>query len=206
MTDLISAIWESLTPMNIVLGLLCFYLIRRLLSPQPTLPHDLKQEQPEKPRMTPRDFTVQELLQFDGSDPEKPICLAVKGKVYDVSRGRDFYGPGGAYGVFAGHDATRGLANWIADKTQVKDEYDPCSDLTEVQWMQVNDWESHFMTKYDYVGKLLTPEEAVNRKTDGPSLEERKELFKKVEALVKEADELAVKELEKEEQKKDKVQ
>ena len=110
---------------------------------------------------------------------------------------------GGAYGVFAGHDATRGLATWIADETQVKDVYDPCSDLTEVQWMQVRDWEDHFMTKYDYVGKLLTPEEVANRKTDGPSLDERKELFEKVQALVKEADELAVKELEKEEQPKD---
>lgn len=104
---------------------------------------------------------------------------------------------GGPYGVFAGHDATRGLANWIADETQVKDVYDDCSDLTEVQWMQVRDWEDHFITKYDYVGNLLTPEEAAKRKDDDPSLEERKQLFEKVEALVKQADEMAANEVEK---------
>ena len=94
MTDLIAVVWDNFTPMNIVLGLICFYLIKRLFSQQPALPHDLKPKQPERSRMAPRDFTVQELLEFNGSDPEKPICMAVRGKVYDVSRGKDFYGPG----------------------------------------------------------------------------------------------------------------
>ena len=108
------------------------------------------------------------------------------------------------YGVFAGHDATRGLANWSTDESDIKDTYDNCSDLTPVQWMEVRDWEGHFMSKYDYVGKLLTPEQAAERTTDDASLKERKELFDKVQSLVKQADEEAMKQLENETKPKDK--
>lgn len=36
-----------------------------------------------------------------------PIYLAVNGTIFDVSAGRDYYGPGGSYHGLAGHDATR---------------------------------------------------------------------------------------------------
>jgi len=58
------------------------------------------------------------LAQYDGSDPNKPIYLAIEylyfakclinsGDVYDVSANRRIYGPGGGYGFFAGRDAAR---------------------------------------------------------------------------------------------------
>jgi len=42
------------------------------------------------------DLTRKELKQFDGkSDDKKPfLLLACKGTIFDVSKGRDFYGPG----------------------------------------------------------------------------------------------------------------
>ncbi|RKP03952.1 hypothetical protein CXG81DRAFT_113, partial [Caulochytrium protostelioides] len=52
-------------------------------------------------------LTPEQLAQYDGTDPAKPIYLAVGGAVYDVTEGRRFYGPGGAYAFFAGRDATR---------------------------------------------------------------------------------------------------
>ncbi|KAH6644572.1 hypothetical protein C7974DRAFT_300054 [Boeremia exigua] len=48
-----------------------------------------------------------ELLQYDGSDPQKPIYLALNGTIYDVSSSPQTYGPGGSYHFFAGRDAAR---------------------------------------------------------------------------------------------------
>jgi hypothetical protein len=39
-------------------------------------------------------LTLQELAAFDGTDASKPLYIAVRGKIYDVSAGRSFYGPG----------------------------------------------------------------------------------------------------------------
>ena len=38
------------------------------------------------------DMTVGELKRFDGKDPSLPVLIAAKGRIYDVTRGRDFYG------------------------------------------------------------------------------------------------------------------
>lgn len=58
-------------------------------------------------------FTVEELAQYDGTDSSKPIYLAVKKTVYDVSKSIAFYGPGGSYKNFAGKDASRALGLFI---------------------------------------------------------------------------------------------
>lgn len=34
---------------------------------------------------------------YSGRDPFLPILLAVRGTIYDVSKGKDFYGPGAAF-------------------------------------------------------------------------------------------------------------
>nr|POE86501.1 membrane steroid-binding protein 2 [Quercus suber] len=56
-------------------------------------------------------LTDAELSFYDGTDPTKPIYLALNGTIYDVSQGsgRGIYGPGGSYHVFAGKDAARGF-------------------------------------------------------------------------------------------------
>ncbi|KAJ2077907.1 hypothetical protein H4R24_004843 [Coemansia sp. RSA 988] len=54
-----------------------------------------------------RVFTQVELSQYDGTNPEKPILLAIEGDVYDVTLGSGFYGPGASYHLFAGRDASR---------------------------------------------------------------------------------------------------
>ena len=58
-------------------------------------------------------FSPQELLEFDGSKPDTPIYVAIKGLVYDVTSKREAYGPGGSYHVFAGKDASK-VCRWIA--------------------------------------------------------------------------------------------
>jgi membrane-associated progesterone receptor component len=34
------------------------------------------------------EITEEELRQYDGSDPEKPLLMAIKGQIYDVSQSR----------------------------------------------------------------------------------------------------------------------
>ncbi len=44
------------------------------------------------------------------------MFLALKGVIYDVT-GSDFYGKGGAYGLFSGHDASVNLAKMSHDES-----------------------------------------------------------------------------------------
>ena len=53
---------------------------------------------------------MDELKQYNGEDEDGPILLAVKGDVFNVWKGKNFYGKDGEYHVMAGRDATRFLA------------------------------------------------------------------------------------------------
>ncbi|KIO15724.1 hypothetical protein M407DRAFT_205977 [Tulasnella calospora MUT 4182] len=59
------------------------------------------------PDGTQKMYSESQLATYDGTDPEKPVFLAIDGIVYDVSEGRRTYGPGGSYHQFAGRDAAR---------------------------------------------------------------------------------------------------
>nr|CAD1825030.1 unnamed protein product [Ananas comosus var. bracteatus] len=81
----------------------------------------------------------------------KPIYVAVRGAVYDVSAGRGFYGPGGAYAVFAGRDASRALAKM---STAAADVSGDLSGLSDKEIAVLNDWENKFRAKYPVVGRI----------------------------------------------------
>jgi hypothetical protein len=67
--------------------------------------------------------------------------------------GPSFYGPGCGYGVFAGRDATFGLATMQLDPTQWgRKTY---SDLTASEKDTVFDWVTRFKAKYAIVGSLV---------------------------------------------------
>ncbi|KAI1621112.1 dihydrofolate reductase [Exophiala viscosa] len=67
----------------------------------------------------PVNLTPDQLALFNGSDPSKPIYLAINGTIFDVSEGRHTYGPGGSYEVFAGRDASRAFVTgcFLEDRT-----------------------------------------------------------------------------------------
>ncbi|XP_033098516.1 membrane-associated progesterone receptor component 1-like [Anneissia japonica] len=150
---------ELLTsPVNLVLLATCFYLLYKILfGNAPRVPDGPKEPVLEK--MKKRDMTLKELSEYDGTKHDGRILVAVNGKVFDVTRGKRFYGPDGPYGVFAGHDASRALATFSLEKESFKDEVDDLTDLDEEKMESVREWEMQFFEKYEFVGKLLKPNE-----------------------------------------------
>jgi predicted heme/steroid binding protein len=67
----------------------------------------------------PLHLTPEQLALYNGTDPTKPIYLAINGTIFDVSAGRHTYGPGGSYEVFAGRDASRAFVTgcFLEDRT-----------------------------------------------------------------------------------------
>ncbi|GMI84402.1 membrane-associated progesterone binding protein 2 [Hibiscus trionum] len=99
------------------------------------------------------DLTPQQLLQFNGSDPSKPIYVAINGRIFDVTAGNSFYGPGGSYAIFAGKDASRVLAKMS------KNEEDVCANLdgfSEKEMCVLDDWVKKFEAKYPIVGRVVS--------------------------------------------------
>ncbi|KAH8404927.1 hypothetical protein KR222_010674 [Zaprionus bogoriensis] len=109
--------------------------------------------EPELPKLR-CDFTIKELRPFDGTQPDGRVLVAVNGNVYDVTKGKRFYGPGGPYASFAGRDASRNLATFSVIPND-SEEYDDLSDLGAMEMDSVRDWDMQFKEKYDCVGKLL---------------------------------------------------
>lgn len=98
--------------------------------------------EPELPKMKKRDFSIEELRKYDGTGDEGRILVAVNGKVFDVTKGKKFYAPGGPYSAFGGRDASRGLATFSV--TGGKETYDDLSDLNSVEMESVKEWEMQF--------------------------------------------------------------
>ncbi|EPS68475.1 hypothetical protein M569_06296, partial [Genlisea aurea] len=101
------------------------------------------------------DVTEEDLRSYDGSDPSKPLLMAIKGQIYDVSRSRMFYGPGGPYASFAGRDASRALALMSFDPNDLTGNVEGLSD-SEMEVLQ--DWEYKFTEKYVKVGQIVSKE------------------------------------------------
>ncbi|KAL0453315.1 UNVERIFIED_CONTAM: Membrane steroid-binding protein 2 [Sesamum latifolium] len=112
------------------------------------------------------DVTEEELRAYDGSDPSKPLLMAIKGQIYDVSRSRMFYGPGGPYALFAGRDASRALALMSFDPKDLTGNIEGLS-ASELEVLQ--DWEYKFMEKYVKVGQLVSKNTSESKETGNES-------------------------------------
>jgi len=106
-------------------------------------------------------FTLEQLSTYTGATgPHYKIYIAVRGEVYDVTSGRDFYGPGAGYSVFAGRDATRALG-----KMQISAEECNCGwdNLNEEHRKTMLEWEAKYKSKYPVVGRMVVDDDFVAR-------------------------------------------
>ncbi|XWS50797.1 hypothetical protein CRYUN_Cryun12cG0119500 [Craigia yunnanensis] len=114
-------------------------------------PEDFRQK-PQKEPVQLGDVTEAELRAYDGSDPKKPLLIAIKGQIYDVSSSTMFYGRGGSYSMFTGRDASRALA-MLSFKPE--DLTGNIQGLSAEELGVLEDWEYKFMDKYPKVGRVV---------------------------------------------------
>lgn len=97
-------------------------------------------------------YTLEQLAQFNGSDPSKPIYVAVNRIVFDVSGNPDNYGPGKAYNLFTGKDVSRALAKSILKHEACVPDID---DIDDEEKQVLNDWVDFYKSRYNIVGRVV---------------------------------------------------
>ncbi|XP_063159357.1 neudesin [Candoia aspera] len=95
-------------------------------------------------------FTEDELARYDGRKEDEPIYIAVKGVVFDVTSGKEFYGKGAPYNALAGKDSTRSVAKMSLDPADLTHD---TTGLTEEELQFLDETFSNvYKAKYPIVG------------------------------------------------------
>lgn len=100
----------------------------------------------------PNIFTADSIAEYDGSDPNKPIYMAVKGVVFDVTSGKRFYGKESEYNVLVGKDASRGVAKMSLEAEDLTHDISGLPD--SVLEALDNVYEQTYLAKYPVVGYM----------------------------------------------------
>ncbi|ORY78575.1 cytochrome b5-like heme/steroid binding domain-containing protein [Protomyces lactucae-debilis] len=110
----------------------------------------------DPPQSTPisREFLAQ-CNGAEGSQQGNRLLIAIRGKVFDVTRNQDAYGPGKGYNIFCGSEASRALALTSLERKDVEGDLEgKLDDLTPEQIQTLVDWETFFGYRYNVVGLL----------------------------------------------------
>lgn len=81
------------SPLNIALVGVILFLVYNIFKSR-NKDVQVRPAEPELPKLKKKDFTVEELKKYDGTQADGRVLVAVNGGVYDVTRGKRFYGPG----------------------------------------------------------------------------------------------------------------
>ncbi|RHZ74123.1 hypothetical protein Glove_227g169 [Diversispora epigaea] len=98
-------------------------------------------------------FSEEELARYDGSDENLPIYLAINGEVFDVTKGKHYYGKGGGYSFFSGKDASRSYVTGCFETHLTHD----LRGLTREQLKELENWASFYRDHHTYykVGRVI---------------------------------------------------
>eukprot|EP00193_Tetraselmis_chui_P001762 CAMPEP_0177752152 /NCGR_PEP_ID=MMETSP0491_2-20121128/764_1 /TAXON_ID=63592 /ORGANISM="Tetraselmis chuii, Strain PLY429" /LENGTH=295 /DNA_ID=CAMNT_0019267331 /DNA_START=72 /DNA_END=959 /DNA_ORIENTATION=+ len=120
-------------------------LVQYFVQSDPTLGFFHEAKHPER-----RAFTQDELSKFTGAG-DTPIYISILGQVFDVTKGRRHYGPGQAYSVFAGRDASRSFITGEFEGQEVR------SDVTGLEPQEMKgllEWRGFYHETYVFKGYL----------------------------------------------------
>ncbi|KAJ3739248.1 cytochrome b5-like heme/steroid binding domain-containing protein [Lentinula detonsa] len=150
------------TPINTALLLFILYSVQKIVFPSTSLPKEIPHEfrngyswlpKSHQPTVLFKTYTPKTLAPFHGKDNGR-ILLAINGIVFDVTAGRNFYGPRN----FAGRDASKGMAKQSFDLDMLTPIDQPLDKLTDLQPDEIDNmkgWVEHFSNKYIVCGKLV---------------------------------------------------
>ena len=104
---------------------------------------------PQKTRIV----TKEELARHDGNQTKGVLWLSIMSKVYDVSKGSEYYGEGGPYHVFVGRD---GNVPFITGTFNDEEASKPLTELTPHQLFNLETWTDFYEKedKYPFIGLL----------------------------------------------------
>mmetsp|Transcript_15091 Transcript_15091/g.16363 ORF Transcript_15091/g.16363 Transcript_15091/m.16363 type:complete len:350 (+) Transcript_15091:105-1154(+) len=135
---------------------LTYLILYQLFSSPPRRRKKTKEEEENEEPIVLRDFTIEQLREFDG-EGEKKIYVGLCGEIFDVSDARGYYGPGASYHCFAGRNATRAMAKYCFDEAELNNPN--TSDLGPFERHMLNDWyqKYKYYKCYPVVGKYSYP-------------------------------------------------
>jgi len=100
-------------------------------------------------------FTLAELNKEDGQKAGTRLLVSLLGRVYNCAIGREFFGPGGPYEMFAGRDGTYNLAV-MSLKKKTLDHFTYTLDADEKE--SLAEWIAYFDNRYGApIGRLTQP-------------------------------------------------
>lgn len=127
-------------------------------------------------------FTDDDLKLHDGSEEGQPIYMAVKGVVFDVTKGKEFYGKDAPYNALVGKDSTRAVAKMSLQPVDLTSD---TTGLTDNELRSLDSvFEGTYKAKYPIVGytasRILNEDGSPNqdfKPEDQPDLMNMKDEF-----------------------------
>lgn len=106
-----------------------------------------------RPTGPPPRKVSREELSLASSENATHVYVSLLGHVFDVSKGRSYYGKGGGYAFFAGRDATRAFATGDFSSEGLQESIEG---LSSPECLAIKKWLAFYRghRKYDFVGFL----------------------------------------------------
>ena len=100
-------------------------------------------------------MTLAELAEMDGKTESTPIYISIKGQIFDISEGREMYGPGKGYHPLVAKEAASAFAAGCFQDGCFKT---PIDKLSPEQLIEVDRWIDLYRNhdKYKLVGRLVS--------------------------------------------------